>query len=107
MQGGEIFIPKIPSMKITDLAEAIQPGIATHEIGIRPGEKLHECMITSDEALQTVEMEDRYTVLPSFVDLRAWKCGIQTAPVVKRMVYASDTNTEWLNTNQLTKMIDG
>lgn len=107
MQGGEIFIPKIPSMKITDLAEAIHPGIETHEIGIRPGEKLHECMITSDEALQTVEMDDRYTILPSFMDLSAWKCGVQTTPVGKRMVYSSETNTEWLNANQLTKMIDG
>jgi UDP-N-acetylglucosamine 4,6-dehydratase len=107
MQGGEIFIPKIPSMKITDLAEAIHPGIYTHEIGIRPGEKLHECMITSDEALQTVDMDDRYVILPSFIDLKSWKCGIQAVPVGKRMIYASDTNTEWLNTNQLTKMIDG
>ncbi len=107
MQGGEIFIPKIPSMKITDLAEAIQPGIETHEIGIRPGEKLHECMITSDEALQTVQMDDRYVILPSFVNLNAWKCGVETAPVAKRMIYSSETNTEWLNTNQLTKMIDG
>jgi len=106
MQGGEIFIPKIPSMKITDLAEALQPGIETHEIGIRPGEKLHECMITSDEALQTVQMGDRYAILPSFVNLNAWKCGVETAPVAKRMIYSSETNTEWLNTDQLTKMID-
>ena len=106
MQGGEIFIPKIPSMKITDLAEALQPGIETHEIGIRPGEKLHECMITSDEALQTVQMGDRYAILPSFVNLNAWKCGVETSPVAKRMIYSSETNTEWLNTNQLTKMID-
>ena len=95
------------AIKITDLAEAIHPGIETHEIGIRPGEKLHECMITSDEALQTVEMDDRYTILPSFMDLSAWKCGVQTTPVGKRMVYSSETNTEWLNANQLTKMIDG
>jgi UDP-N-acetylglucosamine 4,6-dehydratase/5-epimerase len=107
MQGGEIFIPKIPSMKITDLVEAMQSGIATHEIGIRPGEKLHECMVTSDEALQTVEMDDRYVMLPSFMDLSAWQCDIQTTPVGKRMVYSSNTNSEWLNTDQLTKMIGG
>ncbi len=105
MQGGEIFVPKIPSMKITDLAQAMQPGIDTHEIGIRPGEKLHECMITVDEAVQTVELSDRYTILPSFIDVNSWKCGFDSTPLGKRIIYSSDNNSEWLNSDQLKKMI--
>ena len=105
MQGGEIFIPKIPSMKIVDLAEAIQPGVDTHEIGIRPGEKLHEWMLTSDEALQTMDMHDRYAVLPSFMDVNTWDCGIKSAPLAKRFVYSSETNDEWINAAQLMQMI--
>ncbi|MBS0185083.1 MAG: UDP-N-acetylglucosamine 4,6-dehydratase (inverting) [Proteobacteria bacterium] len=106
MQGGEIFIPKIPSMKIIDLANAIQPGIPTHEIGIRPGEKLHECMLTSDESLQTREMEDRYAILSSFINPNLWENRIENKPFEKRMVYSSDTNTEWLNSQQLRLMLE-
>jgi len=104
MQGGEIYIPKIPSMKMLDLVEAIQPGIKTHVIGIRPGEKLHECMLTTDESLQTVELEDRYIILGSRRD--AWQCDFPHRKLEKRMIYASDTNTEWLNAEQLQLMIN-
>ncbi|MCK5444110.1 MAG: UDP-N-acetylglucosamine 4,6-dehydratase (inverting), partial [Rhodospirillaceae bacterium] len=62
MQGGEIFVPKIPSMKVVDLAECMAPGIKQEEIGIRPGEKLHEAMITEDDARSTVDMGDRYVI---------------------------------------------
>jgi UDP-N-acetylglucosamine 4,6-dehydratase len=107
MQGGEIFIPKIPSMKIMDLVDAIKPGIKTHVIGIRPGEKLHECMITADESPQSVEMDDRYAILPSPKWLDTWKSGgIPYLAVGKRMMYSSDNNTEWLNASQLNGMID-
>jgi UDP-N-acetylglucosamine 4,6-dehydratase len=105
MQGGEIFIPKIPSMKIIDLAGAIQAGIQTHIIGIRPGEKLHEWMLTSDEALQTVEMEDRYVIIPSFINIESWNKSIKNKPLGKRMIYSSETNTEWLTTEQLAKIV--
>lgn len=104
MQGGEIFIPKIPSMKITDLAGALAPNIKTHIIGIRPGEKLHEWMLTSDESLQTIETEDRYVILPSFVD--HWTKEIPHKKIKSRMVYSSETNTEWLDAKQLRVMID-
>ena len=67
MKGGEIFVPKIPSVKMTDLAEAIQPGIAVHEIGIRPGEKLHEKMCPRDDSYRTIEFEDHYVIAPSIV----------------------------------------
>ena len=106
MQGGEIFIPKIPSMHITDLAEAMKPGTKTNVIGIRPGEKLHEWMLTSDEALQSVELEDRYAILPSFIKLDGWRANVEHKAVGKRMVYSSETNTEWLNAEQLRHMID-
>ena len=64
MEGGEIFIPKIPSMRVTDLAEAIAPGVPRDVIGIRPGEKLHELLITSDEARHTIDAGDVYLVMP-------------------------------------------
>ena len=104
MQGGEIFIPRIPSMKITDLAVALKPGIKTHVIGIRPGEKLHEWMLTSDEALQTVETEDRYVVLPSFA--KQWRKDVPHKHLTERFVYSSETNDDWLTMDQLQEMID-
>ena len=65
MHGGEVFVPKIPSMKIIDLAKAIAPGANLEVVGIRPGEKLHEVLISEDESRSTVEMEDMYVVQPS------------------------------------------
>jgi UDP-N-acetylglucosamine 4,6-dehydratase len=103
MQGGEIFIPKIPSMKIVDLAQAIKAGIETHIIGIRPGEKLHECMLTADESLNTVEIEDRYILLSSFIT--DWDIDLPYKKLNERMVYSSDTNTEWLTHEQLEGML--
>src|SRR5690606_31898997 len=67
-RGGEIFIPKIPSMTITDLLEAMVPGARSRVIGIRPGEKLHEVMISSDDARYTVDMGDRYAIEPAFAE---------------------------------------
>src|SRR5690606_24413574 len=64
MEGGEIFIPKIPSMRVTDLAEAMAPGVPTRLTGIRPGEKLHEILLTDDEACHAVDAGDVYVVLP-------------------------------------------
>jgi len=106
MQGGEIFIPKIPSMKIIDMVTATYPGAKTHVIGIRAGEKLHEWMLTSDEALQTVDMSDRYAILPHSVNLDSWSSGEEYVPLKKRMVYSSDTNSEWLTAPQLKAMIN-
>ena len=105
MQGGEIFIPKIPSMKMTDLAQVLAPGIKMHEIGIRPGEKLHEWMLTSDESLQAVESKDSYIILPS--QIRHWSNNNAThTPIKERFVYSSETNTEWLSPEQLMVMMD-
>ena len=103
MEGGEIFLPKIPSMKITDLVDALKPGIKSHVIGIRPGEKLHEWMLTADESLQTIETRDRYIILPAFK--KEWQQDIEHAKVPSRLVYSSETNTEWLGAEQLQQMI--
>lgn len=105
MQGGEIFIPKIPSMRITDLAQAIAPGLSSHVIGIRPGEKLHEWMLTSDESRQTVQTPDRYIVLPHFYQLEDGDLKEYSAPLEDRFIYSSETNDEWLTADQLKVMI--
>jgi UDP-N-acetylglucosamine 4,6-dehydratase len=105
MQGGEIFIPKIPSMKITELAKAIAPDLQTHVVGIRPGEKLHEWMLTSDESLQAVQLSDRYIVLPYSHQIENGYLR-DSKPLKSRFIYSSETNEEWLNTNHLKEMID-
>lgn len=98
MKGGEIFVPKIPSMKVVDLANAIAPGIPHEIVGIRPGEKLHEVMVTSDDARMTVDLGDRYAILPVF---RFWAKEEDAFAGVKRVAddfsYSSDINDEWLD----------
>jgi len=94
MHGGEIFVPKIPSFKVTDVARVVCPGVPTHLIGIRPGEKLHEVMITEDDSYNTVESEEYYAVLsPS---LKA--SGIydsKSTPVEEGFRFSSDNNKFW------------
>lgn len=106
MQGGEIFIPKIPSMKITDLAEAIGPDCEHIEIGIRPGEKLHEVMISEDDARNTLEFEEHYIIQPEFpwwdADLPA---NLKGSAVSENFRYSSESNVQWLSTNQLKDII--
>lgn len=108
MHGGEVFVPKIPSVRITDLARAIAPGLPHKIIGVRPGEKIHEVMVTSDDAPNTLELQDRYVILPSFVqnDLKAryvYKNMLSNVP--SGFSYASDTNTVWLSERDLQDMI--
>jgi UDP-N-acetylglucosamine 4,6-dehydratase len=104
MHGGEIFVPKIASMKVTELAEAVAPQLPHKIVGIRPGEKLHEVMITEDDARNTVELTDRYIIQPSFGPFS--KSGlIPGASVAEDFRYASDTNTEWLDVPALRKLI--
>jgi len=105
MRGGEIFIPKIPSMTIPDLAEAMAPGIKQKVIGIRPGEKLHEVMITEDDARNTVEFPDRYVIEPSPV---AWTDHVLrdgATPVEDGFRYSSDNNKDWLDAEGLRELI--
>jgi len=98
MHGGEIFVPKIPSMRIADMAACMAPGMPTHSVGIRPGEKLHEVLITTDEARTTVELDDRYVVLPAlhFWDEREHVFD-GARPVPDGFRYASDSNDWWLD----------
>lgn len=107
MRGGEIFIPKIPSMKMTDLAEAMSPG-ATHKvIGIRPGEKLHEVMITEDDARMTVELDDRYVICPpnaTWTGSHLDAAGARAVPEGFR--YSSEINREWLDGQSLLALAD-
>lgn len=106
MKGGEIFVPKIPSMKVVDLAKAIAPEAEFEIIGIRPGEKLHETMITEDDARHTVEFDNYYVIVPEF----PWcpqeyvKHGRSLPEGFK---YTSDTNTEWLTVEELRTLVKG
>jgi len=106
MQGGEIFIPKIPSMNIADLARVMAPDMPHEIVGIRPGEKLHEVMITEDDARMTVELDDRFVICPT---LPAWKSdhldAIGAKTVEDNFRYSSDRNPEWLDAAGLNEMI--
>lgn len=105
MQGGEIFVPKIPSMKVTDLAMAIAPECEIEYIGIRPGEKLHEAMITEDDARRTLEFDNYYVIQPEF----PW-WNIEGSKDGKKLDdgfgYTSDSNTEWLSVEDLRLLIE-
>jgi len=105
MAGGEIFVPKIPSMRIVDVAEALAPGVAHRSVGIRPGEKLHEVLITQDDARNTIEIPDRYVITPAFDD-RVLKRYIKAggSRTAEEFCYASDTNTAWLDGSTLRQM---
>jgi len=110
MQGGEIFVPKIPSMNIADLARAIAPDLPQKVIGIRPGEKLHEVMVTEDDAPNTIELSDRYVIEPSFQFSGRNKPAREDAkanskPVPKGFRYASDNNPDWLDDARLKSLL--
>jgi UDP-N-acetylglucosamine 4,6-dehydratase len=100
MRGGEIFVPKIPSMRLLDLARAIAPGCEMKTIGIRTGEKIHEVLVSEDEAPNALEFDDMFLLQPTHpwwtVDL-----NLGGRPVSKGFVYSSDNNTQWLNADQL------
>lgn len=106
MQGGEIFVPKIPSMNIMDLARAVAPEAETKVVGIRPGEKLHEVMISSDDARNTLEYDDFYAILPS---LKEWESRGLLIPGGERcpedFAYSSDGNREWLEVDALRELL--
>lgn len=109
MQGGEIFMPKIPSMRIMDLVESIAPGISVKIIGIRPGEKLHEIMVPADDSHLTLEFNDHYVIKPtiSFVHQVNYKInalGEKGVPVKQGFEYNSGTNPVFLTVEQLREM---
>jgi UDP-N-acetylglucosamine 4,6-dehydratase len=105
MHGGEVFVPKIPSMKIIDLAKAIAPETNLEVVGIRPGEKLHEVLISDDESRSTVEMEDMYVVQPNPNAWfgHDWQSEGQVLPAGFR--FGSDNNPRWLSVDQIREMV--
>lgn len=105
MSGGELYVPRIPSMRVVDLAEALAPGAPLVDVGIRPGEKLHEEMISREDARRTVKRPDRYIVQPY---LAMWG-GFQEASgesVPDDFAYTSDTNDQWLDVDQLRTVLN-
>jgi len=104
MRGGEIFVPKLPSMRVMDLAAALYSKAKTKIIGIRPGEKLHEVMITENESRHTVELGDRFIIKPEFP---WWSSNFHSDgnSLPENFRYSSDNNTDWLTQEDLKKMI--
>lgn len=106
MEGGEIFVPKIPSVRIADLATWMAPGFKQVHVGIRPGEKLHETLIGDDEARTTLDMDDRYIIQPA---LSWWKGeryqDLADHAVDGGFIYTSDTNDEWMTKTDLRQMM--
>jgi UDP-N-acetylglucosamine 4,6-dehydratase len=110
MLGGEIFVPKIPSMKIVDLAAVIAPGIPTRTIGIRPGEKLHELMIGEDDARHSFAFPEHYVIAPETVHHSAMAThehlkALGGSPVDDGFAYASDSNDQWLDRDGLRTLL--
>jgi UDP-N-acetylglucosamine 4,6-dehydratase len=107
-RGGEIFVPKIGSMTMPQVADAIAPGLPHRTVGIRPGEKLHEMMISGDDARMTAELPDRYVIEPQFVEYarKAFRTD-GGRPVADGFTYSSDTNTEWLDAAGLKALLAG
>jgi UDP-N-acetylglucosamine 4,6-dehydratase len=111
MHGGEIFVPKIPSMRVTDLAEALHPGIPHKMVGIRPGEKLHEVMCPADDSHLTLEFDDPFVIQPtiSFMEKKAYtenRLGQTGKPVPPGFEYNSANNPHFLNSDQLRAMAE-
>jgi UDP-N-acetylglucosamine 4,6-dehydratase/5-epimerase len=106
MQGGELFVPKIKSMSIVDLAKAMAPHLPQKIVGIRPGEKLHEVMITEDDARSTVELEDRYVVQPALAWWNYKGYDDRGKAASEGFRYASDNNPDWLDAAGLKVMLE-
>ena len=103
MRGGEIFVPKIPSMRVVDLAKAIAPEARLELVGIRPGEKLHEEMISVDDARRTIDIGDRYVIQPEFA---WWGDGYREGkPLPEGFAYTSDKNDTWLDVEGLRRLL--
>ena len=104
MSGGELYVPRIPSMKIVDLAQAISPESKLIEIGMRPGEKLHEEMISADDSRRTVVLENRYIVTPVVAE---WGYTVPKGESMPEgQAYRSDTNEMWISQSDIKKYID-
>ena len=108
MLGGEIYVKKIPSMKIGDIAQAVAPNIKHKIIGIRPGEKIHEQMIGIEDAPHTFEYDSYYKILPAIHGWSSDKSRIKDGqPVTESFTYSSDNNPEWMSVEELKAWIEG
>jgi UDP-N-acetylglucosamine 4,6-dehydratase len=105
MFGGEVFVPKIPSTTVSDLARAVAPDAKIDIIGIRPGEKLHEVLISEDENRTTVELDDMFVVQPAEALWFGREWEKRGKPLATDFRYASNTNTEWLNVDQIRTLV--
>jgi UDP-N-acetylglucosamine 4,6-dehydratase len=105
MHGGEVFVPKIPSMNIMDLVKAVAPDCQVENIGIRPGEKLHEILISEDEVRQVLELDDMFVIKPSHP---WWQIGnwVEGQPLPDGFRFASNTNPHWLTVSELKQMVE-
>lgn len=105
MTGGELYVPKIPSMRITDLAEAIAPDATLEEVGVRPGEKLHEEMISEADSYRTLEFEDHYVIQPVLAE---WDNDTDRGgtPMQPGIPYRSDSNDRWLSVQDLRDLLE-
>ena len=109
MYGGELFVPKIPSVRIADLATAMAPNLPQRNIGIRPGEKLHELMISRDDSLHTLEFSDHYVICPSirFIESRDYAHNGRSesgTPAAAGFKYSSDINPHFLGTEEILQL---
>jgi UDP-N-acetylglucosamine 4,6-dehydratase len=104
MHGGEIFVPKIPSMRLVDMAMTVAPGCDVEYIGIRPGEKLHEALVSEDEARHAVETDDMYIIKPDhpWWSSQNWVSGRR---LLEGFRYTSDSNTQWMTGRELEELI--
>jgi UDP-N-acetylglucosamine 4,6-dehydratase len=108
MRGGEIFVPKIASMTMTEVGRALAPGLPHKTVGIRPGEKLHEVMISGDDARMTTELADRYVIEPEFVEYARKPFSADGGHrVADGFSYSSDANPEWLDADGLKALLAG
>jgi UDP-N-acetylglucosamine 4,6-dehydratase len=105
MEGGEVFVPKIPSTKVVDLAEAIAPGAKLEIIGIRPGEKVHELLISQDEARHTVELDGMYVIQPAEAIWFGYSWKDKGSELSDGYYYSSDNNSEWLDIDGIRNFI--
>src|SRR5574339_193066 len=105
MEGGEVFVPKIPSTKVVDLASAIAPEARLNVIGIRPGEKLHELLISQDEARNTIELEKMYVIQPAEAIWFGYSWKDKGRELSDGYYFSSDTNTEWLDVDGIKEFI--
>ncbi|MBM4199891.1 MAG: UDP-N-acetylglucosamine 4,6-dehydratase (inverting) [Gammaproteobacteria bacterium] len=108
MHGGEVFVPKIPSMNIMDVAKVVAPECRTEIIGIRPGEKLHEIMITPDDSWNTAEYEDHYVIQPAahWWDAKGFLAQTGGKSVAEGFQYSSDLNSQWMKNEELQALLE-